>query len=445
MSLYNHDWSSITPDETLEIFETNILGLADEAVLSRREIHGMNTLPETSKDSYFFIFLRQFTSPLLYILVGAAIIAVLLGEITDGIIIGAVLLLNGFMGAFQEGKAQDALFALKKLTDFQTLVVRNGVHDLISSTLLVPGDVIILREGDKVPADGRILESKDFSTSEALLTGESFPVSKNNTTLPLNEERMITDQVNMVLSGTTVAKGTAHVVVVATGIETELGKISQNIKENTTEIPLQVQVRNLARIIIVVVVLAIGFLFGAGILLGNDVSYMFLVALSLMVSVIPEGLPVVMTLILARGVKRMSEHNALVKRLQAVEALGQATIIAVDKTGTLTKNELSVVQCFIDDTLYNVSGTGYNPQGTITGPEGSQDRDHRRALDYITMISALASDAKIFYQDDAVTYVGDPTEIALIVFGKKIIMIEKKVFRVLIISYTLLLISKRNI
>lgn len=410
-------WSEESPEQVLDMLTTHKEGLSQKEASERLEIYGPNSLPEASKDSLITIFIRQFKSPLLYILIIAALIAMLLGEVSDGIIIAIVLLLNGVIGTFQEGKAQDALFGLKEFTESNVLVMRDGEHHMMPSQDVVPGDIVILREGDKIPADGRLISCQNFSVNEAALTGESLSIQKTIESLEHNKDRMIADQKNMVFNGTSVSGGTAHMVVIATGLDTEIGKISEQVESIDTEIPLQRNIINLSHIIILVVVIVIGGLFAGGVALGNEVTVMLMVSVALLVSVIPEGLPVVMTLILARGVKRMSDHKALVKRLQSVESLGQANIIAVDKTGTLTKNELAVAHIYANNQIYDVSGSGYDLEGGIMCEGDICTGDP--VADKIARMAALSSEARIFREGDERNLSGDPTEVALIVLGEK--------------------------
>lgn len=392
-------------------------GLADEQIVLLQDHYGKNKLPDAHKETFFSIFLRQFQSPLLYILIAASVAALLLGELTDGLIILGVLVFNAIIGSFQEGKAQNALFALKKFEATETLVVRNGETRLLPSSELVPGDLIVIREGDKIPADARIISAKNLKVDEAMLTGESVPVAKDSQTLASKKDIVISDQKNMVFKGTHVTAGRGTALVVATGLETEIGKISQNLGSKDTEIPLQKSIKKLARIIIIATIGIIGILFAIGMLTGGEFRDMLLVAISLMVSVIPEGLPIVMTLILARGVKRMSERNALVKRLQAVEALGQATVIAVDKTGTLTKNELVVQKIYTGTQLLDVTGVGYEPSGDVQQAGVSVSNP---AIALLATYAAMSANANVFSTEEGYKVTGDPTEAALLVFGNKL-------------------------
>jgi Ca2+-transporting ATPase len=410
-------WCTQPAQVVIDEFRSKESGLSQEEIIQRQERYGANTLPEKKKDSFLKIFFRQFQSPLLYILVAASLVALAMGEITDGFIIVAVLVLNGVIGAFQEGKAQDALFALKKLASTESLVLRDGRHIVIPSSEIVPGDILIIKEGDKIPADARLVSTESLTMSEAILTGESNPIQKKEDVLGVQENIIISDQNNMVFSGTTVTRGHGKALVVAIGKDTELGKISERISHIESEIPLQASMRRLARVIIVTTSAVIALLFVVGLLTGSTFQEMLLVAISLLVSVIPEGLPVVLTLILAQGVKRMSERNVLVKRLQAVEALGQAKIIAVDKTGTLTKNELVVKNLFVHNQIFDVDGVGYEAPGEVTCDNRPAGEDP--GVQLLARLVGISASAQIL-RGEEIKITGDPTEAALIVFAEKL-------------------------
>ena len=411
------NWHAQSASAVFDQLNTTVEGLTSKEVGKRRETYGLNELPKQKTDSIFIIFLRQFSSPLLYILIIAGIIAVLLGEYIDGGVILAVLLLNGVIGAFQEGKAKAALDALRKYTKTESLVLRDGESDVVPSSSLVPGDIIILHEGDKVPADARLIEIHNLATNEAALTGESTPVGKSAD--PADEELSMADQKSMVFKGTTVSRGTAKAVVVATGIDTAIGKISQTLDTVDTDIPLKKNLKHISRLLIIGVIIAIVAIFGAGVLLGYPIAEMGMTSLSLLVSVVPEGLPVVMTLVLALGVRRMADQNALVKRLQAVEALAHTNVLAVDKTGTLTRNEMVVEEIFIGGEMYQVTGEGYDPTGEVR-QDGVRVEDIT-PVQYGTYLSAISANAEL-HKSDAGTYsvTGDPTEAALLVLGEKV-------------------------
>ncbi|HSA83473.1 MAG TPA: HAD-IC family P-type ATPase, partial [Patescibacteria group bacterium] len=396
-------------------------GLSSGEAKNRLQQYGPNKLPEAKVDSLFTIFFRQFQSPLIYILLIACLTVFVMGDYADGGIILFVLLFNAVIGTFQEGRAQNTLLALKKFAETNATVLRDGKEAVIPDYEIVPGDVVILQEGDKVSADARIIEENNIMIDEAALTGESDPIHKNAE--PLKGSALQTaDQKNIVFKGTTVVAGHGKALVVSTGLETVFGKISKELSMIDSEIPLKGNIRALSKAIIIVVFSSTSFLFVIGILLGNSVRDMFKTVVSLAVSIIPEGLPIVLTLILAGGVWRMSKRNALVKKLQAVESLGQARIIAVDKTGTLTKNEIILQNVFIDGKYYEVTGNGYNPKGEFLLEQDSIDPLHHPALLLAGKIAAFGTNNNLIYDEEKKTWraSGDPTEAAIVVFARKL-------------------------
>ncbi len=412
----NHNSTEQTIDALLNAFNSSSDGLSVDAVKQAQLQYGTNKLPEPKTDSLFLIFFKQFVSPLVYILLAVSIALFFLGEWTDACVIGAVLLLNAMIGTVQEGRAQDTLAALKRFVQTNALVRRDGIETIISDTNVVPGDIVLLREGDKVPADGRLLISHALTVDEASLTGESEPVSKTF-------EKGDSDRPhNVLFKGTHAVSGRGEMLVTAIGLKTEIGKISDTVvKEGETEIPLQKDIRYLSKIIMVVVFGVSALLFVVGIVLGTPVVTMVKTVVSLAVSIIPEGLPVVLTLVLANGVWRMSKRKALVKKLAAVEALGQTDVIAVDKTGTITKNELVVETVVVKGKTFMVKGNGYEPKGDIMQGHTAVSPLDIPELVLAGKIASFASAELIFNperQDWQVS--GDPTEGALLVLAEKI-------------------------
>ncbi len=396
-------------------------GLAAPEAARRLAEEGPNALPEAPREGLFSIFLRQFKSPLIYLLFAAAVTVWLLGEGGDAVIICAVLLFNAFVGAVQEGRAQNTLRALRSFSETTASVVRGGEEFTIPDRDVVIGDIIVLREGEKVPADARIVLARNLSTDEAALTGESEPVAKTASpqlkpNLPISEMR------SMVFKGTHVVAGSGRALVVATGSNTVLGGIAREISGVKDEIPLQRDIARLSRAIIIAVVGMSILLFFLGRALGHSALEMFATVVTLSVSVIPEGLPIVMTLVLATGVWRMSKRNALVKRLQAVEALGQARVIAVDKTGTITKNEMVVQKVLAGGVLFDISGVGYEPEGAAHLDGVRIAPVEHPDLVEASRIAAFAASARITYSEGEQRWLvaGDPTEAALSVFARKL-------------------------
>ncbi|MDP2599080.1 MAG: HAD-IC family P-type ATPase [Candidatus Liptonbacteria bacterium] len=388
-------------------------GLAQKEAQKRIVEFGPNVLPEAEIPGIASVFLSQFLSPLIYVLLAAAAMVLAMGDTADGLIILFVLFFNAIVGTIQEGRAQNTLRALRVYARGTAAVVRDDREIIVSDEELVPGDVIVLREGEKVPADARLIAERSLRVDEASLTGESIPVGK---VTGADGDKCI------VYKGTNVVGGTGRAVVTATGLKTRIGAISQSIASIDVGLPLKENIAYLSRIIILVVGAITAVIFISGILRGEGFGEMFATVVSLAVSVIPEGLPIVMTLVLASGVWRMSKQHVLVKKLQAVEGLGQAKIIAVDKTGTLTKNEIVLKKVLIGGKTYEVSGTGYESKGAIFLDDKEVDPLNHPDLVLAGRIAHFCSDAEVMYMEKEGIWkvAGDPTEAALSVFAKKI-------------------------
>lgn len=421
------NWYEQTTESVLQNFHSSTEGLSAAQVVENQQQYGLNKLPGTKFDSLFIIFFHQFTSPLVYILLAVSAVVLILGEYTDAVVIAVVLVLNAIVGTIQEGRAQNTLAALKRFVQTSALVRRAGIETLVPDFNLVPGDIVILREGDKIPADGRMLLSHGLTVDEASLTGESEPVSKMAEPLSLqsgggeSKQPNSAELLNMVFKGTLVVAGRGEFVITATALETEIGKISLTIAaEGETEIPLQRDIRGLSKLIMLVVLGVSALLFVGGVLAGQPVVSMIKTVVSLAVSIIPEGLPVVMTLVLANGVWRMSQRKALVKKLAAVEALGQTDVIAVDKTGTITKNELLVEKVVVQGKVFSVTGNGYEPKGEVKAGSSVLSPLDIPELVLAGKIASFAA-AELLYEPEHAEWkvVGDPTEGALLVLAEK--------------------------
>jgi len=414
-------WYAKTVTEALDVLNSHERGLTKEEAAKRLQEYGLNKLPEGKVDGLFLIFFRQFQSPLIYILFVAAGIVFVTGETIDALIIFTVLLFNAIVGTIQEGKAQNTLLALKKFAETSATVLRDGMELIVPDTEIISGDIIVLQEGEKVPADARIIFSNTLKVDEASLTGESEPVTKTDTVAPA-DNLQVADQKNMVFKGTYILSGNGMAVVVATGIKTEIGKIAQEISSIDTEIPLKTNIRYLSRVIIVTVAVISASLIVLGVLSGKSLKEMFTTAVALSVSIIPEGLPIVMTLVLATGVFRMSKRNVLVKRLQAVEALGQTKVIAVDKTGTLTRNEMVIQRVYVDGKNFGITGSGYEPKGEATLDGKTIDPLSHPELLFSGRIAAFCANARLSFSEETSTWkiAGDPTEAAMLVLSEKI-------------------------
>lgn len=414
-------WSDKTVAACLASFRSSERGLELTDVVKRLKQYGPNTLPTAKTLSLPQLFLRQFQSPLIYILLIASVIVLFLGDVADTVVILAVLLINAVIGVLQEGKAQNTLRALQNFSKTQAVAIRDGVEEVIVDEEVVPGDVIVLREGDKVPADARLFEIKNLRVDESALTGESVPVSKTIGVLS-KETTNPADQHNMVFRGSLVVAGSARAIVVATGLNTVIGGISKKMIGLDTEIPLNKNIKILSRNIGIAVLLISVLVFGIGVLYGNSVENMLFTAVAVAVSLVPEGLPVVITLVLSIGAYRMARQNALVKNLSAVEALGQASVIAVDKTGTITKNELMVERVFVSGKHFSVSGSGYEPRGDVMYDNVPVDPINHPELLFAGKIATFCANARVMYREKEGIWqvAGDPTEAALLTFGEKI-------------------------
>ncbi|KKQ34749.1 MAG: ATPase, P-type (Transporting), HAD superfamily, subfamily IC [Candidatus Nomurabacteria bacterium GW2011_GWB1_37_5] len=407
-------------DVTLEL-ESSEEGLSFTEAQNRLLKFGPNKLPEAKADSLWLIFVRQFASPLIYVLLAADLIVLYLKEYTDAIIILFVLLFNAAIGTYQEGRSRNTLLALRRFVETEARVLRDGREIIIPDYEVVPGDILLLDQGDKIAADARIISSLNLKVDESALTGESEPVEKINSVL-LGEKLISADQTNMLFKGTFAVSGSGHAVVVATGLTTEIGRISKKIASINTEIPLKKNIQQLSKIVTFVVLLMIVVLFIYGTSLGKTAIEMFNLSVSLAVSVIPEGLPLVVTLVLATGVFRMSRRNALVKKLQAVESLGQTKIIAVDKTGTLTKNEMTIERVFVNGKIFEIGGAGYEPKGDILFENKIINPINHPELIFAGRIATFCANANVYYLEDVKTWKvsGDPTDAAMLVLGGKL-------------------------
>ena len=394
-------------------------GLSEQEARERLEKFGPNKLAEGEEISRLRILMHQFTSPLIYILLIAAIVTLLLGEYIDSGVILTVVLLNAIIGYLQEFKAEESVRALKQLLVAKARVVRNGHEMEISGVDLVPGDIVLLASGSRVPADLRLLQTNELRIDEAMLTGESLPAEKRNAAI--DEEGLTpADQTCMAFMGTAVVNGRARGVVTGTAGETILGGIADEVKEiGLVKAPIQEKIEQFARTIGLIVMGASAVLFGIGMLLGETAKDMFMVAVAAAVATIPEGLPIVVTIAMAAGVARMAKHNAIIRKLPAVETLGSTTTICSDKTGTLTRNEMTVTRLFDGEQVYEVGGTGYEPKGDITTGSAQIDLTGNQPINLLLRIGLLCNESNIYEEEGRWKVDGDPTEGALIVSALK--------------------------
>ena len=414
------DWYLKNISEIFKELKTTEHGLTQKQAELRWEKYGLNKLPEAKPDSLFKLFISQFKSPLIYVLLVASVVFFFIHEYGDSFIILIILFFNAFIGTFQEGRAQNTLLSLKNLTSTNATVLRDGKELIVPSEEVTVGDIIILQEGEKIPADARIIVSHNLQVDEATLTGEAIAVYK--VAEEKNKKLAVAEQNNMVFNGTHVTSGSGRAIVVATGLETVIGKIAGEIGQIETEIPLKANIKKLSKILVICIILITILLFIYGLAVGKPLREMFILMMTFGVSIIPEGLPVVITLVLAAGVWRMSKRNALVKRLQAVEALGQAKVIAVDKTGTITKNELVVKNIFTNGNNFEVKGIGYDPQGELFLAGKKIKVKDFPELSLIGEIALFCSNARVMYDEGSKQWKigGDPTEAAMLVMSNKI-------------------------
>jgi len=412
-------WHTIPAEHVLEKLQSDSkFGLSQDEVLRRQAEHGPNKLVEVSRKQWYQILASQFTNVLIIILLIAAVIAFSVGETGDALTILAIVVLNGILGFIQEWRAEMAMEALQKMLSPRCRVYRQG-HDMeIDAVGLVPGDIVILEIGDKVPADLRIFEGLNMKIDESILTGESVSVTKSVEVI--GSDAPLAERTPMAWMGTSVTNGRGKGVVVATGMATEFGRIAPltlTIGEEAT--PLQRKLGVLGKQLGIFAIFVSTLVAVAGWLLGKPLMQMFLTGIALAVAVIPEGLPIVMTITLALGTRVMVKRRALLRNLQAAEALGSATVICTDKTGTLTKNEMTLKRIWLPAGEISVTGTGYDPAGHFEQDE--RRIDHTQRSDLITLLHTglFCNHSSLNEDENGWHAVGDPTEAALVVAARK--------------------------
>ncbi len=401
-----------TFEQVLLDLQTHDQGLSAQQAFERLAQHGPNRLADIPPPSAWVRLARQFHNLLLYVLMGAAVVTAMLGHWVDSGVIAAVVCLNAVIGFIQEGKAEAALAAIRHMLSPHAQVLRDGRLTDVDAADLVPGDVVQLASGDRLPADVRLLMARNFHVDEAALTGESVPVAKS--VVPVVADATIGDRTCMAYAGTLVTRGQARAVVVTTGNQTEIGRIGRMLAEvESTTTPLLRQMAVVGRTLTLLILCVAAVLFGFGVWVrGMPAGDMFMAAVGLAVAAIPEGLPAIMTIGLAIGVQRMARRHAVIRRLPAVEALGSVTVICSDKTGTLTRNEMTVQRVLLAGQALAVQGAGYAPVGAI------DSADHA-ALAPLLQAAALCNDAHLASVDGAWTLTGDPTEGALLTLAMK--------------------------
>ena len=413
-------WHALDIESVGRELSSNGNGLTSDEAGQRIARYGPNRLPERAGTSAWMRLLLQFHNPLIYVLLVTGVATGLLGHWVDTGVIFGVAILNAIIGFIQEARAEQAIASLKQMLSPQAMVLRDGVRSGVPATELVPGDVVFLQSGDKVPADLRLFQSKNLQTDEAALTGESLPVEKQ--THPLDDDAPLADWSCIAFAGTLVTTGTGTGIVVTTGEHTQIGRIAGMLQEvEGVDTPLIRRLAQFSKVITVTVVLFCVGIFAAGIAFGQSVPTMLMSSVALAVSAIPEGLPAIMTIALAIGVKRMARRNAVVRKLPAVEALGSTTIICSDKTGTLTRNEMMATRLVLPETRLSVSGSGYDPEGLVEDESGaSVSLADSPVLSELVRAAMLCNDSSLTKRDGQWGIDGDPTEGALLVLAAKL-------------------------
>ncbi len=402
---------SMKKEEVLHELKSSLNGLSKSEVEKRLNKYGLNEFKHKKRLSALKIFLYQFENVMVFLLLFAAVISFMIGERLDSFVIIAILLFNVVLGFLQEYRADKAMEALLKLATPKAVVIRGGKQEEIDSRFLVVGDIVVLNAGDKAPANIRVLESFGLKVNQAHLTGESVDVLK--TDKPIDESTPLADRSNIIYMGSTISSGKGIGIVIATGSNTEIGQIAENVQKEYRKItPIQKEINSLGKFLAVIVIFLVMLLFGLGLLFNHSFVEMLLTSVSLAVSVVPEGLPAVITVTLAIGMRRMAKRNAIVRKLSAVQTLGDVTVICSDKTGTLTKNEMTVTKLFDGKEIIDVSGVGYSPKGTfsLNGKEISPTH-----LKLLFECGVLCNNA--YYSNNSI--IGDPTEGSLLVLSEK--------------------------
>lgn len=418
-------WHNLEYQNVLDSLESTLNGLTPTEAAERVAVFGKNKIIRKQKDGPLVILWRQINNPLIWVLLGSSTLATALGKITDGLVVLAVVVINSIIGFIQEFKAGKAIEALIDMVPQIATVIRDGKSVTVPVADLVPGDIVLLAAGDRVPADMRIITQKNLQVEEAALTGESVPSQKHNT--PVDANAVLGDRKCMVYSGTMVTSGTATAIVTGTGMKTELGRISTMLSETTDmETPLTQKLATIGKyltigiVAITLVIMVIGTIraLGQDVLLGAALKDSLIFAIALAVGAIPEGLPAVVTIALAIGVQRMARRNAIIRKLPAVETLGSTTVICSDKTGTLTRNEMTVSEIWTPNHVVTVSGVGYEPSGDfyLNGVATNHLPDDVAQL---LNLASLCNDATFEKEEGKWVITGDPTEAALMVASAK--------------------------
>lgn len=413
------EWHACEPNEVANLLETNLVrGLTNETVARRKRVYGSNTITEDSGTGWIRVLARQFSNALIWILLLAAGISAAIGEVTDAATIVAIVFLNGLLGFLQEWKAEKAVKALRQMLSPHCQVIRNGANQTISAHQVVPGDIIVLETGDRIPADLRIADATNLNVDESLLTGESGSVAK--TSNPNAPQTTIAERTAMAWMGTAVTNGRGQGIVVATGSQTQFGQIATMTSEiATTTTPLQHRLGTLGRQLGIFAISISVVICVTGMALGRPAIEMLMTGISLAVAVVPEGLPAVVTITLALGIRAMVKRKALLRRLQAAETLGAATVICTDKTGTITQNQMTVQKVWLPDRELTVTGIGYDPAGHFEQDGDVVDYHNDQQLQTLLQSALVCNHATVSRREGKWHEQGEPTEAALITLAMK--------------------------
>ncbi|MFP4470281.1 MAG: cation-translocating P-type ATPase, partial [Bacteroidales bacterium] len=441
----NIHWHALKPEDAAERLNSSFEGLPADEAKERLKNFGPNRIEKRSEEGPLIILWRQINNPLIWVLIGSGILAVLLGKVTDGLVVLGVVVINTIIGFIQEYRAGKAIEALSEMIPENARVLRDGMQVLLPVAELVPGDVVFLEAGDRVPADMRLIQQKNLAVQEAALTGESVPAQKSID--PVEEDAVIGDRHSMLYSGTLIVSGTAKALVATTGMATELGKISDMLVSTPDlQTPLTQKLATIGKYLTIgiglltLVILVVGVLRATG----NGMEFIqalkesLIFAIALAVGAIPEGLPAIVTIALAIGVQRMARRNAIIRKLPAVETLGSTTVICSDKTGTLTRNEMTVNVIHTPHHQIEVTGVGYNLSGAFV-KNNDPVNDLPEEIMVLLRSAVLCSDAGLKAEDGEMRVSGDPTEIALLIAAGKAGMkageLEKKYPRLDVIPF----------
>ena len=415
-------WHALELPALLEALKASQTGLSQSEAAARLREFGPNRLPEQPPPAWWQIALHQFRSPLIYVLAAAAGISVVIQEVTDAVFISGALVLNAVIGTYQEWKAERSTHALRKLLQVRAAVERDGEVSEISADEVVPGDLIWLESGNRVPADARLLTAHGLEVDESLLTGESLPVTKDPSWLGKPETAM-GDRLNMVYAGSMVSRGRAKALVASTGSFTSVGQLALDIMGSTGgKPPLLERMERFAHVVAIATLVGAAGLGVLGATLGRySITEMLLFGVALAVSVIPEGLPVAMTVALAIATTRMARRGVIVRKLTAVEGLGSCTLVATDKTGTLTCNELTVREIRLaDGESFQVTGEGFIPEGEVLYQEKPADPEEHPQLESLVRAAVLCNEADLHHRNSSWVWRGDTVDIALLAMGRKL-------------------------